>query len=219
MAATAFETSKGYGNVCIWKGGNAKENPTCIDGRSTGGCFFLWSFGYDHKGDLVGQGNYGYNLNDEPLPSAICVILAGKSSLIRLSTKIFSTQPGATAWDGEYIVLTDQAAFAKYGGVQSGLRSVKLVGKNLEPVNADVLYEDDCYLSSTDIIDPFFFGKGNVTAASTKRATDVIAPNLFCYKAGNPAVDVWNYPAGGNPDRRYTSDLTDPYGAAISIAQ
>lgn len=212
LAVTASESSSGHGSVCVWKRG--KGSPTCYTGGSA--CYYLSTFVYDSKGDLVGFGGGQAKDMTSQSGATVCELPAGKSAMRTLTLKGFSLDsPGGMSWDGKYLVVSGETSSS---GFQTGLQAARISGATLVAVGSPIALSDNCYSDYTRVLNPFFFGKENVTAASNKRATGVAGANLWCYDAGKPAVDAWKYPAGGSPARRFTSGLIEPYGAAISIA-
>jgi hypothetical protein len=175
------------GNVCIWKRGVSKNSPTCIEGNSA--CGIGLTFGYDHDGDLVGIGGS---------KDRACMIPAGKNTLERLSTRgiRFKFDPEGTSWDGKYIALGSYYQF--HGAYENVVQVATLSGTTLTAVRPPIALLDDCDPGDSSIVNLFFFGKQNVTAASTTRATRVTGPNQDCKKSGKGVVDVWNYPKTGH---------------------
>ena len=187
-------------NICIWKHGIAQDRPTCIDGNASIGCGGLSTFGYDPNGDLIGLSTSG-------LKTTACMIPAGTTTMEKLSTSGIKFNFGVrgTAWDGEYITL---------GGVRGDgdvVQAAKLSGTTLVGVGPEIRL-DDCEEMPGS---PFFFGKQNITAASTTRATSVTVANPRCDKG---VADFWNYPkAGREPTLRIRAEH-DSGGDAVSIA-
>lgn len=192
------------GQVCVWKDG--KGSPTCYRDLA---CPVMYTFGYDDKGNLIGEGFEG-SVN-------VCELPAGASQMIQLSLANFTIgYLGGTQWDGKYIALGD----TDVGGYtnKSGVWEVKLSGSTLTAVGAEIVFSDNCDSDYTNVYNAFFTASKNVTPASKKRATGVVSPNTACYAKDKSAVDAWAYPAGGMPTTRLTAGLNDPTAAAISIA-
>lgn len=206
VSETDFYTSTGAGDVCVWKGGSGSS--TCYsDGNA---CYYMWTFGYDRAGDIIGVGEYSSIVE--------CMLPSGGSSMETLTAKGITIDfPGGTQWDGKYIALGDQEAGGTY---KSGVWEATLSGTTLTAVGPEIVFKGNCYSDYTDDVNPFFFsGRHNVTAARTRLATRVIGPNLWCYDQGKPEVDVWKYPSGNPAFQLKGSPLTEPYGAAVSIAK
>ncbi len=200
------ESGSATGQVCVWKGG--KGNSTCY--RDSAVCPIMYTFGYDDKGDLIGEG-YAAGVN-------VCELPARASQMVQLSLSNFTIgYVAGTQWDGKYIALGD----ADVGGSthQSGVWEVKLSDSTLTAVGSEIVFSDNCNLDYTDVFNPFFSASTNVTPGSTKRATRVVSPNGYCFAKDKPAVDAWAYPAGGMPTARLTAGLEDPSAVAISIAK
>jgi hypothetical protein len=207
VAATAT------GNICIWKGGIAKNSPTCI--ANTLGCGGV-AYGYDHVGNLVGL---GWRWSDGVVA---CMIPAGKSTMEQLSMSNL-TFPGlgtgrGTSWDGKYIALG--AAVDVDNVYKVVVEPAKLSGTTLTGVGPPISLLDDCgHAEPSGINNPFFFGAQNVTAASTTRATFVTGPNTGCKKSGKGVVDVWNYPKSGDEPILRIPAVKSMNSDAVSIAE
>jgi hypothetical protein len=204
---------QGAGQVCIWRRG--KGTSTCHGPGSR--CYnYLWAFGYDNTGNLIGNTSPGI---DRGLPIEQCAILAGASSVIELSSNVKPNYPGGTQWDGKYIAVGDQVS--EYGA--AGVWEATLSGTTLTAVGSEIVFIGACAGNESDDANPFFTAKRNVTPASREQATGMIGPNTICDAyTGKGEADAWGYPAGGNPTYRfltYKFGLYNPYGAAISIAE
>jgi len=201
VSATGDVAATG-GNICIWKHGVAHDRPTCIDGNKSMGCVDLSTFGYDHVGDLIGLGTTSLG------KATVCMIRAGNTTMEKLSTSGIKFNFGVrgTAWDGQYITLGGT-------GVNGDVvQPAKLSGTTLVGVGPEIRLDDCPEMPGS----PFFFGKHNLTAASTTRATSVTVANPRCDKG---VADVWNYPkAGHEPILRIRAEH-DSGGDAVSIAQ
>ena len=77
---------------------------------------------------------------------------------------------------------------------------------------------DDCYNDYVDVVNPFIVGKKN-TPVNEKQGNTAIGANLWCVDGGMDGMDYWHYPKGGLPYTRLKGASSDPYGAAVSIAQ
>lgn len=203
LAVTSFSP----GEVTVFAGGDPSKGTTYSDSS----CEYQWGMGYDSKGNLMGVGEY--------TSITVCALMAGSKSETTLTTSGITIDfPGGTSWDGKYIALGDQEAG---GTFQTGDWPSTLSGTTLTAVGSEVKFSDSCYSDYTDDVNPFYtYGKGsNITPASTKQATQMVGPNLWCYDAGTSKVDYWAYPAGGSPTGDLSSPPTEPYGAAISIGK
>ncbi|MFY9631954.1 MAG: hypothetical protein WAJ94_10155 [Candidatus Cybelea sp.] len=202
VSATGDVAATGGGEVCIWKGGIAHDTPTCVDDNESIGCEGLSPFGYDHAGNLIGMGSSSYGGT-----VTACIIQAGKNTMEKLATSgiNFNFGPRGTAWDGKYITLS--------GVLGNGdvVQPAKLSGTRLIAVGPEIMLDDQPFMPGS----PFFFGKQNVTAATTTRAESVTIANPRYHKG---AADVWNYPKGGEATLRIRA-VNDSGGDAISIAK
>jgi hypothetical protein len=166
--------------------------------------------GYDAKGNLIGVG--------EGTSVAVCALLAGSKTMTQLQAKGITIDfPGGTTWDGKYIALGDQEAGGTY---QTGVWPSILSGTTIAAATSEVKFTDSCYSDYTDDVNPFFTNiKGeNITPKSTKRATRMVGPNLWCVDAGSAKVDYWPYPSGASPISPL-SPPEEPYGVAVSSAK
>ena len=195
-------TSFDPGEVTVFRRGNPSKATTYSDPD----CEFLWTMGYDDKGNLIGEGEYS--------SIDVCALLAGSKTMTTLSfgSSITIDFPGGTTWDGKYIALGNQEAG---GTFETGIVQVTLSGTTLTVVGETVL-SDDCESDYVDDVNPFIVGKKN-TPVNHKQGKVLVGPNLWCPDAGTSAVDYWPYPAGGLPFKKLPSPPADPYGAAVSI--
>ncbi len=195
LAVTSFDP----GEVTVYTGGNPNDAST----YSNADCGFIWSMGYDDKGNLVGIGESSSNY--------FCAVLAGSKSMQTLEADFTIAFAGGTMWDGKHFAFADQELGGQF---QTGIIRAKLSGTTLTKVGETAL-SDDCYSNYVDVVNPFIVGKKN-TPVNHKQGTVVLGPNLWCTDAGTTAVDYWHYPAGALPFKRLSA-LEDPYGAAASI--
>ncbi len=200
VSANRDVAATGRDEVCIWKGGVAADSPKCIDGDESLGCVGFSTFGYDNHGNLIGLGTTSAG------STTACMIPARETTMEKLSTSgiSFNFGPRGTAWDGEYITL---------GGVGYNgdvVQPAQLSGTTLIGVGSEVQLDDCTEMPGS----PFFFGKQNITAASTTRATSVTVANPRCDKG---VADVWDYPGGGEAVLRIRA-AKDSGGDAVSIA-
>ncbi|MGC9991973.1 MAG: hypothetical protein ABSD52_06235 [Candidatus Cybelea sp.] len=200
VAVTSFDP----GEVTVYPGGNPSKGTTYSDSS----CTYLWTLGYDRRGDLIGSGETSSG------GRGFCALLSGSKSMTLLTTSGITIDfPGGASWDGKYIVLVDQEAGGTY---QTGLVRATLKGTTLYYVGETSL-SDDCYNDYTDVVNPFLVGKTN-TLFHGKQAKAVIGANLWCPDGGHGKVDFWHYPAGGLPYKNLTASSEEPYGQAVSIA-
>jgi hypothetical protein len=200
VAATDFDP----GDVTVYAKGNPKDGTTYSDSS----CEYLWTMGYDDKGNLVGNAI-------ESSGDGVCAVLAGSKTMTTLSTSGFTIDfAGGTTWDGKYFALGDQETGS---GFQSGIVRATLKGTTLTYVSETTL-SDDCYNDYVDVVNPFIVGKTN-TLFDHKQGNALVSPNLWCVDAGTGKVDYWRYPAGGLPYTDLSSGPPDPYGAAVSFAK
>ncbi len=199
VAVTSFDP----GEVTVFAGGNPSKGTTYTGGS----CTYMWTMGYDDKGNLVGVGETSSG------GRAYCGLLSGSKSITTLTTSGITIDfPGGTEWDGKYFALGDQEAD---GAFQTGLARATLNGTTLTYVSETTL-SDDCYNNYVDIVNPFLVGKTN-TLFKGKQAKAVIGANLWCPDGGQGEVGFWHYPAGGLPYKSLGGSA-EPYGQAVSIA-
>ncbi len=199
VAVTSFDP----GEVTVFAGGNPSEGTT----YSESSCEYLWSMGYDRKGNLVGIGENGSGSH------AVCALLAGSETMTLLTTKGFPPEfGGGTIWDGKYFAIADQLASNQGGVIQASLKGKTLVFRS------QTLLSDNCYKDYVDVVSPFVVGKTN-TLFYGKQGNALVGINLWCPDGGKSEVDYWHYPAGGLPYKNVSGASSEPYGAAVSIGK
>jgi hypothetical protein len=197
VAVTSFDP----GEVTVYAKGNPNNGTTY-----SGTCYYLWTMGYDNRGNLIGVGE------NESGGREYCGLLFGGASMSSLSFGETIDFPGGTMWDGKYIALGDQEAGGAY---QSSLIRVTLKGTTLTYVGETTLSDVYCYKNYSDVVNPFVVGKKN-TPVNDKQGSVVVGANLWC-DARREGVDYWHYPVAGQP-YTYLNSPAEPYGAAVSIA-
>lgn len=199
LAVTNFSS----GDVCIWKGG--KGSPTCY--AAPNGCAYMWTAGYDDKGDLFVEGEYE--------SVAVCALLKGSSQFEPVTVKGATIYyPNGVSWDGKYVALSDQETGGVYQtGIYQSSLSESSSGLTLTVANT-VVFDDTCYSDYTDLAEPFVVGKKN-TPVNHSEGTVVVGSNLWCYDEGEPSVEYWHYPAGGNSFKSISG--ISSAGVAVSI--
>jgi hypothetical protein len=197
LAVTSFDP----GEVTVYAGGDSNKGTTYSDSS----CDYLWTMGYDDKGDLVGEG--------ESSSIAVCALLVGSKTMQTLSWsgKLAIDFPGGTTWDGKYLAIGGSEGF------EGAIIQAKLKGLTLIKVGETGL-ANNCYSDYVDIVNPLIVGKTNGLWAH-KQGNTVVDPNLWCYESGASGVDFWHYPAGGSPFKTLPSAPREPYGAGVSLAQ
>jgi hypothetical protein len=205
VSASGDVAATGSNEVCIWRGGISAHSPTCIAGDESTGCSGLSPFGYDHDGNLIGIGMMD---TISGISTTACMIPAGTTTMVKLSTSgiKFNFAARGTAWDGKYITL------AGVKGNGDVVQAATLSGTTLTGVGREVQLDDQAFMPGS----PFFFGKQNITAASTTRATSATIANPR-YPKG--AADVWDYPKGGKEPLLRVRAARDSGGDAVSIAE
>ncbi len=196
------------GEVCIWRGGIAADSPNCIEGNKSIGCMGLSTFGYDHDGNLIGIATM---VTNSGRITTACMIPAGKRTMEKLTTSRIKLNFGSrgTSWDGEYIAL---GGTRNTKGAPDVVQPARLSGTTLIGVGSEIALDDCPEMPGS----PFFFGKQNVTAASTTRATSVTVANPRCDKG---VADVWNYPKAGREPFLRIRAAHNSGGDAVSIAK
>lgn len=199
VAATSFDP----GEVTVFAKGDPHKGTTYSDSD----CEYLWTMGYDNKGNLIGSGEYD--------SIDFCVLLKGQKQMgsIPVEGSLMIYFPGGTTWDGKYLALGDQESGGTY---QSGVIRGR-IKKGTLYLYSGTAFSDDCYSDYSDDVNPFIVGKKN-TPVNDKQGTAMVGPNLWCIDAGAAKVDYWRYPAGGNPYKSLSSPPDEPYGAGVSIA-
>lgn len=197
LAVTSFNP----GEVIVFARGDPTKGTTY-----TGPCEFLWTMGYDPKGNLIGLGEEGHGA------IVACALLAGSESMITLSGcctgPIQIDFPGSTMWDGKYIALGDQEVTGK---IEASAIAASLSGTTLSEHGTTIL-ADDCG-SYTPAANPFIVGAKNTPA--NRRRGRVVAGVLPC-SGSSGGIGLWHYPRGGAPFKSYTG-LSDPHGVVVSL--
>jgi hypothetical protein len=205
VSATSFSPAE----VTVYAGGNPKDGTT----YSNSDCEYSWTMGYDDKGNLIGMA--------ESDSIEVCALLAGQhSETILTESGITIDFPGGTSWDGKYIALGDQEAGGSY---ETGVWPSTLSGTTITAATGEVKFADDCYSDYSDIVNPFFLGKGftPVTPGTHRRAKYMIGTNVWCTDGDKPGVSIWYYPSGKlykNVKLGSGSGPQDPYGAGVSVS-
>lgn len=101
--------------------------------------------------------------------------------------------PGAVEVTGSKINVEDQTGASG----NSVMYETTLQGTTLK-VDATAQFRN-----SVDCVQTFLNGRGKQERA-------------ICPDAGTPSINVYEYPGGGSPKKRVTTDLTDPEGAVVS---
>jgi hypothetical protein len=187
LAVTNLYDFSGAGSVLVYKG--AHGTPRVYANAN----FYYYYFGgYDRKGNLYVSGataSGGYLLAVLPHGSRSIALVK-----INGGTLYF---PGTVAWLGSTLVLGDQRCKGHAGSCFYELRvsggSARVTG--VTPLRG-----------SCDVVQAW------VIAAHIVGGNDA----AYCRK-GRSTVDVWPYPAGGNPTSSVTGPRV-PIGAALSVA-
>jgi hypothetical protein len=187
LAVTSFDP----GEVEVFAGGNPSKG-TLYSGTS---CYYLWSMGYDHSGNLIGIGE------NEDAGREYCGLLSGGTSITTLSFSGTIYFAGGTMWDGKYIALGDQEAGGNY---VTGVYPSTLSGSTLMPLGSEVTFTDNCDGDYNDVEDPFIVGNKN-TPVNDSQGKVMVGTNLWC-EGGTQGIAFWHYPAGGNPFKTYDKD-------------
>ncbi len=199
VAVTGFDP----GEVTIFAGGDPSEGTTYSDNS----CEYLWSMGYDDKGNLVGIGENGGG------GRTVCALLSGSQTMTDLTPKGFPPEfGGGTIWDGKYFAIADELDSNQGGIIQASLK-----GKTLA-FRSQTLLSDNCYKDYVEVQNPFVVGKTN-SLFYGKQGNVLVGINLWCPDGGKSEVDYWHYPAGGSPYEKLSGASAEPYGAAVSIGK
>jgi hypothetical protein len=191
VALTSFDP----GEVTVYAGGDPSKGTT----YSGGSCYYLWTMGYDHSGNLIGVGE------NEDGGREYCGLMSGGTSITSLSTSgITINFAGGTMWDGKYIALSDQEAGGKY---ETGIIEASLSGSTLTSHGEAILTCESG--GDSDNVNPFIVGKKN-TPVNDRQGKVVIG------RGCDDGIGFWHYPQGGNPFKSYSDD-TSVYGSAVSL--
>jgi hypothetical protein len=192
VAVTSFDP----GEATVFAAGDPSKATTY-----TSSCTYLWSMGYDDKGNLVGVG--------ETSSGGRCYagLASGSKSMEALSFNGTIDFPGGSMWDGKYIALGDQEA----DGDDTGLFEASLSGSTLTSHGEAIL---TCASGFSDAANPFVVGKKNTPV--NDRQGKVVLANCSGSAHGGGGLGFWHYPEGGDPFKIY-GGLGDTYGVAVSL--
>jgi len=200
LAVANFSGVSGNGNIQVFK--NASGPPTEYSNENDE---YLWPPGYDDKGNLFVEAETSSGVGVAELP-------AGGSSLAPVSLNQVIYAPGSVMWDGKYVTLTDQDAGGNPSSPATTIYQMKETGSRSLTVVGSTSLQDNCNGSQVDVVQPFIAGKKN-TPINKKQAEVVIGGNLSCENQ----LDVWAYPAGGEPAATVNPAPAYVYGQAVSF--
>jgi hypothetical protein len=188
-----------YGWINVWK--NARGTPKRYTSTA---CPVLWGPGYDNKGNLF--------VEAASTGSAVFICwLPHRGKSLKIIPFDQTISYGADVmWDGKYITFADQS----FGGskLQAGVYQAKLnVSGGLTLVGKTAL-PDPC--GHSDVIQPFIVGRKN-TPDNRAQGIAATGSNNSCLTN----VDIWPYPAGGNPRYVITAPEKVTFGAVVSIKE
>jgi hypothetical protein len=165
----------------------------------------MWPPGYDRNGNLFVEGESSGGVVN------VCELPPGATAMntVTLSGVPTIYFPGSVMWDGHYIALSDQQ---EGGNDQEGIYYTSLAGTTLTYHGTSIL-TDTCNGTMTDVVQPFIVAHHN-TPLTTAQGHHVVGGNLSC---STGTVDVWAYPAGGNPVATPTPAPGLPYGQSVSF--
>lgn len=150
--------------------------------------------GYDDSGNLIGAGKYD--------STYICALLKHAKQETTLSPDgITINFPNGSMWDGKYLEIGDEGAGSSKG--QTGMYETSLSGTTLTSAG-EVVLADTCYRGYVAVLNPFVVGKKN-TPVNREQGTVVVGSNSYCLENDSEGIEIWHYPQGGNPYKKYTT--------------
>lgn len=201
LAVVNFSYGYGTSSVQVWKGARGKGNIL-----SNPRCGFMWSPGYDPKGNLYVE------CEDKGPPGYVYELKHGGNKLTRLSIDRGIGAAAGVMWDGKYISLTVQP-FNGENATQI-YQVVEKTSGHLTVVNVTDL-KDHCWhhTNFVGLIQPFIVGTKNTPENGTQGKV-VVGGNRPC----RGRFDYWRYTAGGQPTSALKSVPSYVGGQAVSLA-
>lgn len=202
LSVANLTTSSGAGDIEIWQNGTG--TPSSYSNAQY--CYYVWPPGDDNYGNMFVETNAS---------SYVCELYYGGSQGLMPGNSGFYKPtinfPGGAMWDGEYITFTDQ----QYGGTNTTAiyQTTEEACGGLQIVGTTVL-TDTCNDDDVGVTQPFIVGKEN-TPKNEVQGSLVVGGNLWC----KHRLDIWRYPAGGNPIWSLKSAPAEPYGESVSISR
>jgi hypothetical protein len=177
------------GNLLIYA--NASGTPK----QYTDSDFSAFNFtGYDDRGRLFVDG-----MNSKSNGFILAELPRGGSALKKVTLNKSVGFPGAVQWDGQFVDVGDQGTNDIYQFTIAGSSGT---------------LEGTTHLGgATDVVE-FWISRFGGGRAQPNGATVVGADFGGEYFGGQ--VLYWNYPAGGNPTKTITKNLSFPYGVTVS---
>jgi hypothetical protein len=200
LSVADLTTPSGAGNIELWQ--HASGTP--ISYSNSEYCYYVWPPGDDNYGNMFVETNAS---------NYVCELYYGGSQGLMPGNSSFSQSeisfPGGSMWDGEYVTFTDQQydqtnTTAIYQTIEEPCGGLMVIGTTV--------LTDTCHNNYVGVVQPFIVGEKN-TPNNTTQGTLVVGGNTWC----KHRVDVWNYPAGGNPVLSLKSAPLEPYGGSVSI--
>jgi hypothetical protein len=187
------------GEIYVWK--KARGTPKIY---ASSACPSLWGPGYDNRGNLFVEAAITGSA------VFICWVPHGGNSLTIIPFNQTVNFGADVMWDGKYITFADQS----FGGseLQAGVYQAKLNASGGLALVGKTALPDPC--GHSDVIQPFIVGRKN-TPNNSVQGFAVTGSNNSCLTN----VDIWPYPAGGNPDYIINAPEKVTFGTAVSIKE
>ncbi len=187
------------GEIYVWK--KARGTPKLF---SSTACPSLWGPGYDDKGNLfVEAATSGSAV-------FICWLPHRGNSLTVIPFNQTIGYGADVMWDGKYITFADQS----FGGseLQAGVYQAELNSSGSLVLAGKTALPDPC--GHSDVLQPFIAGRKN-TPDNKKQGYAATGSNNSCLTN----VDIWPYPAGGDPSYVIKAPEKVTFGTAVSIKE
>jgi hypothetical protein len=187
------------GQIYVWK--KARGTPKVYASTA---CSSLWGPGYDNKGNLFVEAA------SEGSAVFVCWLPHGGKSLTIIPFNQTINYGAGTMWDGEYITFADQS----FGGseLQAGVYQAKLNSSGSLVLVGKTALPDPC--GNSDVLAPFIVGRKN-TPDNREQGFAATGSNNSCLTN----VDIWPYPAGGDPSFIINAPEKVTFGTAVSIKE
>jgi hypothetical protein len=185
------------GGIYVWK--KARGTPKVY---TSAACPNLWGPGYDDKGNLFAEAAVTAS------GVFVCWLPEGGSSLSVIPFDQTINYGADAMWDGKYMTFADQS----YGGLelQAGVYQAKLISSGSLVLVGKTGLPDPC--GNSDVLQPFIVGRKN-TPNNREQGFGAIGSNNSCLTN----VDIWRYPAGGNPSYIIKAPEKVTFGSVVSI--
>ncbi len=188
LAVTNMRGFSGAGSVLIYR--HAAGVPAIYQNPAQ---YYYFLAAYDSHGTLYASGQTA------AAAYSLSALYPGRHALASLAIKGATLYfPGTVEWLGSTLILGDQLCGNKKG---SCLYRASVTGKTVNVAGVT-------YLNGACDVAQAIIGKREVIGGNVAQ----------CGRGGKSGVDLWRFPAGGDPTKRVTG-LDAPVGAALSLTK